>query len=262
MPARSDRRTGGRPPLGSRSTRAGRARKSRGVLSVHKKRNRLSSCGRPLREGPCGKASPSPSRARAPRRNGWSATWRSRRSRSYAAYRSATPVPDDAPPLFVVIAAMTLISPNSSARLTWRGANRGEFCQYIKKGTGFPVAGRPLREGPCGKASPSPWRARAPRRNGWSATWRSRRSRSYAAYRSATPVPDDAPPLFIVIAGDDPLISPNSSARLTWRGANRGEFCQYIKKGRSDRGANRPDGVSSPLSCRRAGPSFGSFVST
>ena len=43
----------------------------------------------------------------------------------------------------------------------------------------------------------------------------------YAAYRAATPVPDDAPPLFIVIADDDKLISPNSSARLymAWHSA-------------------------------------------
>ena len=35
------------------------------------------------------------------------------------------------------------------------------------------------------------------------------------------PVPSDAPPLFIVIADDDKLISPNSSARLymAWHSA-------------------------------------------
>src|SRR4051794_14911787 len=45
----------------------------------------------------------------------------------------------------------------------------------------------------------------------------------YPAYRTATPVPDDAPPLFIVIADDDKLISPNSSARLymAWHSARK-----------------------------------------
>src|SRR4051812_6702157 len=45
----------------------------------------------------------------------------------------------------------------------------------------------------------------------------------YPAYRTATPVPDDAPALFIVIADDDKLISPNSSARLymAWHSAHK-----------------------------------------
>ncbi len=63
----------------------------------------------------------------------------------------------------------------------------------------------------------------------------------YAAYRTAVPVPSDAPPLFIVIADDDKLISPNSSARLysAWHSAghpaelhifNRGDHGFGMKK--------------------------------
>ncbi len=36
----------------------------------------------------------------------------------------------------------------------------------------------------------------------------------YPAYRKVAPVPDDAPPLFIVIADDDKAVAPISSARL------------------------------------------------
>jgi dienelactone hydrolase len=45
----------------------------------------------------------------------------------------------------------------------------------------------------------------------------------YPAYRTASPVPDDAPPLFIVMADDDKLVSPNSSARLymAWHAAGK-----------------------------------------
>ncbi len=45
----------------------------------------------------------------------------------------------------------------------------------------------------------------------------------YAAYRAATPVPDDAPPLFIAIADDDRMIPPNSAARLymAWHAAGK-----------------------------------------
>jgi acetyl esterase/lipase len=55
----------------------------------------------------------------------------------------------------------------------------------------------------------------------------------YAAYRSATPVPDDAPPLFIVIADDDKLISPNSSARLfmAWHAAGKPAELHVFRRG-------------------------------
>lgn len=55
----------------------------------------------------------------------------------------------------------------------------------------------------------------------------------YAAYRTATPVPDDAPPLFIVIADDDNLISPNSSARLymAWHSARKPAELHIFRRG-------------------------------
>ena len=45
----------------------------------------------------------------------------------------------------------------------------------------------------------------------------------YPAYRIVTPIPDDAPPLFLAIAGDDATVAPISSARLyeTWRKAGK-----------------------------------------
>jgi acetyl esterase/lipase/phospholipase/lecithinase/hemolysin len=55
----------------------------------------------------------------------------------------------------------------------------------------------------------------------------------YPAYRTATPVPDDAPPLFIVIADDDKLISPNSSARLymAWHSAGHPAELHIFRRG-------------------------------
>lgn len=55
----------------------------------------------------------------------------------------------------------------------------------------------------------------------------------YPAYRSATPVPDDAPPLFIVIADDDKLISANSSARLymAWHSARKPAELHIFRQG-------------------------------
>ncbi len=55
----------------------------------------------------------------------------------------------------------------------------------------------------------------------------------YGAYRAATPVPEDAPPLFIVIADNDPLISPNSSARLyeEWHKAGKPAELHIFQKG-------------------------------
>src|SRR4051794_38678825 len=55
----------------------------------------------------------------------------------------------------------------------------------------------------------------------------------YPAYRSATPVPDDAPPLFIVIADDDKLISASSSARLfmAWHAAGKPAELHIFRRG-------------------------------
>jgi cholinesterase len=55
----------------------------------------------------------------------------------------------------------------------------------------------------------------------------------YPAYRTATPVPNDAPPLFIVIADDDKLISPNSSARLymAWHSAGHSAELHIFRSG-------------------------------
>lgn len=55
----------------------------------------------------------------------------------------------------------------------------------------------------------------------------------YPAYRTATPVPEDAPPLFIVIADDDRLISPNSSARLytAWHSAGHSAELHIFRRG-------------------------------
>ncbi len=55
----------------------------------------------------------------------------------------------------------------------------------------------------------------------------------YPAYRTATPVPDDAPPLFIVMADDDKLISPNSSARLymAWHSARKSAELHIFSRG-------------------------------
>ena len=55
----------------------------------------------------------------------------------------------------------------------------------------------------------------------------------YPAYRAATPVPDGAPPLFIAIADDDNLVSPNSSARLymAWHAAGRPAELHIFRRG-------------------------------
>jgi len=54
----------------------------------------------------------------------------------------------------------------------------------------------------------------------------------YGAYRTATPVPADAPPLFIAAAHDDKLVAPISSARLyeAWHAAGKpAELHIFIK---------------------------------
>jgi cholinesterase len=55
----------------------------------------------------------------------------------------------------------------------------------------------------------------------------------YPAYRTATPVPADAPPLFIAIADDDKLVSPNSSARLymAWHSARKPAELHIFRQG-------------------------------
>jgi acetyl esterase/lipase len=56
----------------------------------------------------------------------------------------------------------------------------------------------------------------------------------YAAYRSATPVPEDAPPLFIAAADDDNLVAPISAARLyeAWHAAGKpAELHIFVKGG-------------------------------
>jgi cholinesterase len=55
----------------------------------------------------------------------------------------------------------------------------------------------------------------------------------YPAYRAAEPVPDDAPPLFLAIADDDKLISPNSSARLymAWHAAGKPAELHIFRRG-------------------------------
>jgi acetyl esterase/lipase len=55
----------------------------------------------------------------------------------------------------------------------------------------------------------------------------------YAAYRTATPVPEDAPPLFIAAADDDILVAPISGARLyeEWHKAGKPAELHIFVKG-------------------------------
>jgi acetyl esterase/lipase len=55
----------------------------------------------------------------------------------------------------------------------------------------------------------------------------------YAGYRNATPVPADAPPLFIVAADDDVLVAPISGARLyeAWHAAGKPAELHIFSKG-------------------------------
>jgi acetyl esterase/lipase len=67
----------------------------------------------------------------------------------------------------------------------------------------------------------------------------------YPAYRTATPVPDDAPPLFIAMADDDQLISPNSGAHLymAWHTAGKPAELHIFRRGNHGFGMkkqNRP----------------------
>lgn len=55
----------------------------------------------------------------------------------------------------------------------------------------------------------------------------------YPGYRKATPVPADAPPMFLAIADDDVLVAPLSVARLyeEWRKANKPVELHIFTKG-------------------------------
>jgi acetyl esterase/lipase len=55
----------------------------------------------------------------------------------------------------------------------------------------------------------------------------------YPAYRTVPPVPADAPPLFIAMADDDKLISPNSAARLymAWHAAGKPAELHIFRRG-------------------------------
>lgn len=55
----------------------------------------------------------------------------------------------------------------------------------------------------------------------------------YAGYRSATPVPADAPPLFVAAADDDVLVAPISGARLyeEWHKAGKPAELHIFVKG-------------------------------
>lgn len=55
----------------------------------------------------------------------------------------------------------------------------------------------------------------------------------YAGYRTATPVPQDAPPLFIALADDDNLVAPISGARLyeAWHAAGKPAELHVFAKG-------------------------------
>lgn len=63
----------------------------------------------------------------------------------------------------------------------------------------------------------------------------------YPAYRTVTPVPPDAAPLFIVIADDDKLISPSSSARLymAWHAAGKPAELHIFRRGGHGFGTRR-----------------------
>ena len=55
----------------------------------------------------------------------------------------------------------------------------------------------------------------------------------YPGYRTATPVPEDAPPLFLAIADDDILVAPISAARLyeAWHKADKPVELHIFAKG-------------------------------
>ncbi len=63
----------------------------------------------------------------------------------------------------------------------------------------------------------------------------------YAAYRTATPVPADAPPLFIALADDDDLVPPIAGARLyeAWHAAGKSAELHIFDKGGHGFGMNQ-----------------------
>lgn len=63
----------------------------------------------------------------------------------------------------------------------------------------------------------------------------------YAAYRTATPVPADAPPLFIALADDDQLVPPIAGARLyeAWHTAGKSAELHIFSKGGHGFGMNK-----------------------
>lgn len=63
----------------------------------------------------------------------------------------------------------------------------------------------------------------------------------YAAYRTATPVPADAPPLFIALADDDNLVAPIAGARLyeAWHAAGKSAELHIFDKGGHGFGTNQ-----------------------
>ncbi len=63
----------------------------------------------------------------------------------------------------------------------------------------------------------------------------------YAAYRTATPVPADAPPLFIALADDDNLVAPIAGARLyeAWHMAGKSAELHIFDKGGHGFGMNQ-----------------------
>lgn len=63
----------------------------------------------------------------------------------------------------------------------------------------------------------------------------------YAAYRNATPVPSDAPPLFIALADDDQLVAPIAGARLyeAWHTAGKSAELHIFDKGGHGFGMNK-----------------------
>lgn len=70
----------------------------------------------------------------------------------------------------------------------------------------------------------------------------------YPGYRIFTPVPDDAPPLFIAIADDDKAVAPISSARLyeAWHKAGKSVELHIFASGRHGFGMLKQNLLSDP----------------
>ncbi len=65
----------------------------------------------------------------------------------------------------------------------------------------------------------------------------------YPAYEMSTPVPVDAPPLFIALADDDRLVAPISGARLyeAWHAAGKSAELHIFLKGEHGFGMKKPN---------------------